>query len=201
MHELTLTWAENNNRKNHTIYDQQPSKNPVTVRIGRDPARCDIVLNDPTLTVSGLHVEIFFNPQQHSFYLRSLRSTNPPIVDGQTITQGEVPLKQGSTINLGKMTLTVVAVYLSKIGVPATIVLPSSVTQVVNPAPAPPQIPQPLPVAVNQSPAQTTPSYGLRCSNSKCGKTSPYSRLALGCPWCGTSLAAAGSVLISVNGS
>jgi predicted component of type VI protein secretion system len=41
-----------------------------------------------------------------------------------------------------------------------------------------------------------TREYGLKCPNPKCGKVSPYDHLKLVCPWCGTSLAAAQSVII-----
>ena len=59
MNSLTLQWHDAGEEKTQIVYEQQPSKNPGTVRIGRDPKRCDIVLSHPT--VSGLHVEIFFS--------------------------------------------------------------------------------------------------------------------------------------------
>lgn len=42
-------------------------------------------------------------------------------------------------------------------------------------------------------------SYGLKCPNPNCGKVSAYSQeiLQQGCPWCGFSLAAANSVVIT----
>jgi predicted component of type VI protein secretion system len=46
---------------------------------------------------------------------------------------------------------------------------------------------------------QTVPAnaeYGLKCPNPKCGKVSPYDSLKLVCPWCGTSLASAPSVIV-----
>ena len=46
---------------------------------------------------------------------------------------------------------------------------------------------------------QTVPAnaeYGLKCPNPKCGKVSPYESLKLVCPWCGTSLASAPSVIV-----
>jgi len=189
MHELTLRWIENGQIRTETLHHQQPSKNPGTIRIGRDPSKCDIVLHDPT--VSGLHIEIFFNPQQHSFVLRNLRETNPPLVNGQSIGQGEVVLSQGSLIHLGQLPLTIAAISLVEIGVPATLVIaPPPIKQ--------PLAPQPL-QGSSQPPVPTNPTYGLQCPNRKCGKTSPYSRLDLGCPWCGTSLAAAVSILVSPN--
>lgn len=196
MHKLTLTWTENGRVRTETIHDQQPSKNPGTVRIGRDPGRCDLVLSDPTLTVSGLHVEIFFHPQQHSFYLRSLRPSNLPIVDGNSIIQGDVPLRQGSTIYLGQMSLTVVGVYLETVGVPATIVMPLQPSRGISQPPVP--VAQPS-RGVSQPPAPVAQNYGLQCP--RCSHVSSYMQLNIGCPWCGTSLAAAVSVLVASSGN
>ncbi|MBE9129472.1 MULTISPECIES: FHA domain-containing protein [unclassified Coleofasciculus] len=179
MHELTLEWQEARYTKTEIIRDEQPSKNPGTVRIGRDPARCDIVLSDPT--VSGLHVEVFFNAASHAFVLRNLRKTNPPMVDGRQIPQGEVTLRQSSTICLGQVELKVVAVSIKAPNstVPPTILIPPNAS-----------------VPVNQ-PAPSAFSYGLECPS--CHRISPYERMALGCQWCGTSLAAAASVLMTPN--
>jgi hypothetical protein len=188
MNALTLQWHDAGQDKTQNIYERQPSKNPGTVRIGRDSLRCDIVVSN--ITVSGLHVEIFFNSQQQKFYIRNLREPNPPLVDGQQLFQGEVPLKEGSVIYLGQMEIKVTAVAISSI--PATILSP----------------PQPLKTPVYQQPqiqlghhyhAPTPPasppgSYGLECP--KCHKVSPLEKLQVGCPWCGTSLAAAVSVLV-----
>lgn len=179
MYELTLEWQEACQTRTERIRDQQPSKNPGTVRLGRDPARCDLVLSDPT--VSGLHVEIFFNSTTHTFALRNLRQTNPPIVDGQQIPKGEVPLQEGSIIYLGQVELKVVTISLNapNNSVPPTILLP-------------PNAPTPV-----QHPTPNVVSYGLQCPS--CHRISPYARMALGCQWCGTSLASAASVLMTPN--
>jgi hypothetical protein len=176
MHELTLEWQEVGRIKRETIRDQQPSKYPGVVRLGRDPVRCDLVLSDPT--VSGLHVEIFFNPSTHAFALRNLRDTNPPLVDGRSLAYGEASLRQGSTIYLGQLELKVVSVSLavSNNGIPPTILMSP-----------------PLPVATYK-PAPAPVSYGLQCPT--CQRISPYDRIDFGCLWCGTSLAAAASVLM-----
>jgi ssDNA-binding Zn-finger/Zn-ribbon topoisomerase 1 len=181
MPELTLEWQEAGRLRKETIRHQQPSKYPGTIRLGRDPARSDLVLSD--LTVSGLHVEIFFNPSTQLFCLRNLRATNPPLVNGRQIFQGEVPLTQGSTIFLGQVALNVTAVSLalSAPSIAPTILVSPQALGVVN---------QPVPDAV---------SYGLQCP--KCRRVSPYDRMDLGCPWCGTSLAAAASVLMAHNGN
>lgn len=104
-HELTLQWVEASQLRTKTIREGQASKNSGTFRIGRDRSRCDLVLSSPT--VSGLHTEIYFNQQQQSFYLRNLRPTNPPVINGQSLTTGEVSLSQGSRLQLGQQELVV----------------------------------------------------------------------------------------------
>ncbi|MCC5618813.1 FHA domain-containing protein [Nostoc sp. CHAB 5836] len=179
MNALTLQWHDAGQDKTQNIYEQQPSQNLGTVRIGRDPLRCDIVLSHPT--VSGLHVEIFFHHQQQRFYIRNLRSQNPPIVDGSPLVQGEMPLTEGSSIFLGQIKLNVTRV--STGSIPATIL----------PPPHPP-----VNIGHHQySPTPPAPPpgvYGLECP--KCHKVCPGENLQIGCHWCGTSLAAAVSVLV-----
>ncbi|MBG1261755.1 FHA domain-containing protein [Nostoc commune] len=172
MNALTLEWHDAGQDKTQNIYEQQPSKNLGTVRIGRDPLRCDIVVSHPT--VSGLHVEIFFDHQQQRFYIRNLRSQNPPLIDGRQLVQGEMPLSEGTNISLGQIKLNVTSV--STGSIPATILMP----------PHPPTPPAPPPGV-----------YGLECP--KCHKVCPGENLQIGCRWCGTSLAAAVSVLVAGN--
>ncbi len=183
MNELSLEWHDSGQDKTQKIYEQQPSKNPGTVRIGRDPLRCDIVLTDPT--VSGLHVEIFFHFQHQRFYVRNLRISNPPVVDGHQLIEGEVPLSQGSILYLGQMEVKVtgVSVLLAASSIPQTILIPPQ-ARIANPQP---------PI----SPTPGKAIYGLMCP--KCHQISPYEHLEFGCPWCGTSLAAAVSALIAPN--
>ncbi|MEB3214840.1 MAG: FHA domain-containing serine/threonine-protein kinase [Nostocales cyanobacterium 94392] len=103
--ELTLEWQEANETKTYKITNNQLSKIPGKFRIGRDPQDCDIILSEPT--VSALHVEIFFNQQKEKFYLRNLRQKNPPILDGQLLLAGEMPLSISSVIRLGQQNLRV----------------------------------------------------------------------------------------------
>jgi pSer/pThr/pTyr-binding forkhead associated (FHA) protein len=178
MSALTLQWYEAGREKTQTIYEQQQqTKNPGTVRIGRDPLRCDIVLSDPT--VSGLHVEIFFNLGQ--FLIRNLRPSNPPLVDGNKLAQGEQPLQQGSIIFLGQAQLKVIAVFSSEASSVPPTVLSHPPVNIAAQAPRTP--------LGNQEAA-----YGLQCP--KCYKISSTDYLHIGCRWCGTSLAAAASVLV-----
>ncbi|MFH7025177.1 MAG: FHA domain-containing protein [Heteroscytonema crispum UTEX LB 1556] len=198
MNALTLQWHDAGQDCTYKIYEQQPSKNLGTVRIGRDPVRCDILVSNPT--VSGLHVEIFFNPQHQCFLIRNLREQNPPLVDGQQLVRGEQPLSEGSIIYLGQMQLKVIAVSVpASSSLPATILVPPP--PVTNPQPptpvAPPQPQPPLGHHHQHSPIQSAQQqgvYGLECP--KCHKVSSTDYLQVGCPWCGTSLAAAVSVLV-----
>ncbi|MBD2625612.1 FHA domain-containing protein [Trichormus variabilis] len=181
MNALTLQWYDAGQSQTQQIYEQQSSKNTGTFRIGRDPLRCDIILTHPT--VSGLHVEIFFHSQQKRFYIRNLRESNPPQIDGKSLMQGEMPLNEGSIIYLGQQQLQVTAIDINSI--PATILVP----------------PQQPPVQPRYNhhkkslPTQPKPVYGLQCS--RCHKVSPPENLQVGCSWCGTSLAAAVSVLVA----
>jgi ssDNA-binding Zn-finger/Zn-ribbon topoisomerase 1 len=216
MNALTLQWHDAGQDKTQNIYERQPSKNPGTVRIGRDPLRCDIVVTNPT--VSGLHVEIFFHSQQQNFYIRNLREPNPPLVDGNQLFQGEVPLREGSVIYLGQMLFKVIAVTTNSF--PATVLTPPqpNTPPQRSPTPKTPQKtplyspPQPQPGYQQQIPKtplyrqpqvqpgehhheHKSPVYGLECP--KCHKVSPAENIQVGCPWCGTSLAAAVSVLVT----
>ena len=176
MPSLTLEWTEAGQLITQTIEGKQASRNPGTIRIGRDRTRCDLVLSNPT--VSGLHVEIFFNDQANIFYLRNLRDSNPPLVDGIILNQGEAVLNLGSQIQLGQVQLKVVSLSVDVSGVPPTVLLPP------NP---------------NLALGLLGSEYGLMCP--KCSHISCYSQLDMGCPWCGTSLAAAVSVVLPPSGS
>jgi hypothetical protein len=66
-------------------------------------------------------------------------------------------------------------------------------------------LPAAIPATLLAAQHQSTPSsamqqgvYGLECP--KCHRVSPVENLQIGCPWCGTSLAAAASVLMVPNG-
>ncbi|GET43071.1 FHA domain-containing protein [Microseira wollei] len=191
MNQLTLEWQDAGQKQTQTISEQQASKNPGTVRIGRDPVRCDIVLSHPT--VSGLHIEIYFNAWQQRFYLRNLRETNPPWVDGGRLNVPEVALNQGTTIYLGETQLKVTGVSIVESNVPPTVLVSPhahSTNQGQFPA-----IPHRNNATVPPAVPGANQTYGLQCP--KCQRISPYERLDIGCPWCGTSLAAAASVLIA----
>jgi eukaryotic-like serine/threonine-protein kinase len=133
--ELTLEWMEAGQTQRRVIRPNQPSRSPGVVRIGRDPAQCDIVLTD--VTVSGLHVEVLFDPQQKRFVVRNLRQNNLPLVDGKALADGTWSLTQGTMLRLGQTDLRVVSLEMQQYP-----------TGAVPPVDVPPPIPsQPQPVA------------------------------------------------------
>jgi predicted component of type VI protein secretion system len=121
MQQLTLEWTTADQNLSQTVSLQHPTKTPGSIRVGRDATFCDVVIQhpDPSIekTVSGLHIEIFFNSETNRFYLRNLtrdrqppKRPNPVIVDGQKVVTEEVPLQVGSQIRLGRMALRVKAI-------------------------------------------------------------------------------------------
>jgi ssDNA-binding Zn-finger/Zn-ribbon topoisomerase 1 len=126
-------------------------------------------------SVSGLHVEIFFNQELQEYAVRNLRESNPPLVDGKILPRGEAKLRLGSRIHLGEVEIEVVKVTQVQVAAPQTVLLG--------------------PPALGNSGPTGSSKYGLQCP--KCSRISPYAQLNVGCPWCGTSLAAAASVMLS----
>ena len=112
LYELKLGWEESQAEKSCSILENQDSKQPGKIRIGRNSHECDIVLSEPT--VSGVHAEIFFHSQKQQFFLRNLRQTNPPVIDGQLLLAGEIPLTEGSCVRLGRQNLKVDAITLKR---------------------------------------------------------------------------------------
>lgn len=105
MSELTLQWAESGQLKTYRIIEGQPTLLADVFRIGRDPARCDLVLQD--LSVSGLHVEILFRSELQQVFVRNLRAHNPPLVGDQQLILGDAPLRLGTRLILGRVELLV----------------------------------------------------------------------------------------------
>ncbi|KAF3890434.1 molecular chaperone DnaK [Tolypothrix bouteillei VB521301] len=166
VNQLTLEWLEVGQVKNTIIRDQQQSKNPGTVRIGRDPVQCDLVFSD--LTVSGLHVEIFFNQQVGQFYVRNLRQTNPPIVDGKALPTGEIALSQGSNLQLGQINLRVTAITLEQSGsvAPTELATATEPTEVASAYQASTSTPV-TPTPTENPPANNNQSNGYATSKRK----------------------------------
>lgn len=108
MHKIVLEWVEEGRNRSQTFSFDRPNEPPI--RIGRDESQCDVIIKDPSKTVSGLHVEIFFDIAKRTFYLRNItrnrEKPNPARVNGQKVVAEDVALKYQSTIQLGKVTLT-----------------------------------------------------------------------------------------------
>ncbi|MGB8951229.1 MAG: trypsin-like peptidase domain-containing protein [Candidatus Aminicenantales bacterium] len=69
-----------------------------SVRIGRDSARCQIVLTDET--VSREHAVVEPTPDGKAVRIRGLSGTNPTYVNDRAITEAE--LKEGDQVRIGK---------------------------------------------------------------------------------------------------
>jgi hypothetical protein len=177
MKELILVWIESGQSHSFKISQSLSRRNPVNIRIGRDPNRCDLVLSHPT--VSGLHIEIFFDQFGDQFCIRNLRTANPPQIDGYSLVSGEMPLKQGSQLMLGQQLLQVKSIVNPSMTVPPTLLI--SPTEIVPP--------------LGSIPDSTVTQYGLRCP--QCHHICSFDQLELSCQWCGTTLAAAESVVLS----
>ena len=109
MNTLTLQWQEGNKNITQHISPEQPSKNPGSIRIGRDPQQCDIVLTPNS--VSRLHAEILFDAKQQTFYIRNYSAKSPTRVDDKLIKTGEITsLNTGNIIFLGEQQLQVLNV-------------------------------------------------------------------------------------------
>lgn len=145
---LILEWVEQGRVKTWLIH-QQLGQTTARVRIGQDPLQCNIVLADPT--VSKLHGEIFFDLQRQRFYFWNLDTRRRTIINSLLIlAQGEaVVLTQGSSLQLGEVTLKITAMALNSSGtfyrpvlMPSQQQAPQATehsTQVVGPQPIQPQ--------------------------------------------------------------
>ncbi|MBW4662990.1 MAG: FHA domain-containing protein [Chroococcus sp. CMT-3BRIN-NPC107] len=108
MHKIALEWVEEGRNRSQAFTFDKPNEQPI--RIGRDERQCDVIIKDLAKTVSGLHVEIFFDTAKYTFYLRNLTKNrdkpNPAWVNGQKVVEEDTALKHRAIIQLGKMTLT-----------------------------------------------------------------------------------------------
>ncbi|MGG6267341.1 FHA domain-containing protein [Leptolyngbya sp. AN03gr2] len=120
MYRLTLEWQENSRNCSQNVSSQEQTKQSGTIRIGRDRERCDVVLQHPDRsierTVSGLHIELFWNESEQRLYVRNLTRDrtppNPAFVDGKKIIDQEIAIAENSNIKLGKMTVRIKALEL-----------------------------------------------------------------------------------------
>ena len=180
MDTITFAWTEAGQRKTQTFVDTFSTEDTWTIRIGRDPAQCDLVLPSLTAsdrTVSRLHVEIAFNPTHASFYLRNLKPSNPVQVDGQAVA-GKVVLKEGSIIRMGEVEVNVASLS----DVPQTIFASggesSTATNEVSSQTAKP-VPLNMPIGVNPEPIGVNPERKSGTST----ELAPIPKATLSPPW------------------
>lgn len=125
MKELVLTW--NGGSESRVIRSNQPGIPSNRFRIGRDPT-CDLVLPSVTyedLTVSKLHVEIYFDATANQFYLHNLKGTsNPPKLYGQFVNDAPVIIDKNGVLQLGKREMTIVLVVPKEVTIPPTASMP-----------------------------------------------------------------------------
>ena len=194
MNEIIISWQEKDLTKTKTIRELQPSKNPGTVRLGREPSNCDIIFDDPS--ISRVHVEIFYNNQYDKFYLRNLKSNNPPIVDNELVVKpAEVVLNNNSVICLGQTKIKVIYNTNNILTAP-TILQPTNSDN--GTVLSPPDTSQ-LQGSITQPRISMVGVNYLVCPNPNCRKLVSIERLNIGCSWCGTSLADAGSIILPYN--
>ena len=188
MNQLTLEWQESGQVKTHTIQESQTNNHPVTFRIGRDPAQCDLVLADER--ISRLHIEIFFLPDWQRFYLRNLKPQNPPCIDGGYLIQGEVALHRDTVISLGQTELKVVDITITNEVnlpiIPPTVIATETVEKFAMTSSG--QFTEPL------KSLTSNPANSLQCSN--CEAIWPQNMRNSSCPRCGYFLVDAKSVVV-----
>lgn len=176
--QLILTWTELDRPKTQTIDSCKYEEMSQVFRLGRDPSQCNLVFLENT--VSRLHVELFFRTELQRFFLRNLQPKNPPKIDGGALISGEVALHPGSSIELGKLYLTVSNI--------------SNVQPHVTLPPTSQKRPQTLPPQPLRSPILLSSHYGLECPH--CHQLSPLDMRHSACTHCGHFLADAESILI-----
>lgn len=125
MFKVTLEWREGEQLRSQTLSTTQTTKQAGKIRIGRDEAQCDVVLTDSEKTVSRLHAELFLNSTDHMVTLRNLTrdhegKQNPIMVNHHKVIHQEIPLSVGTSLQFGRMLVT-----LSDIEVAQAAVTPS----------------------------------------------------------------------------
>jgi pSer/pThr/pTyr-binding forkhead associated (FHA) protein len=121
-YQLILQWTENNQLKSSTIDSQSPTK------IGRDHTStdCNLVINPQDLSISRVHIAIFFDRQNNTFLLENLKGSQNPIqVDGKYIDNGYIALTKDTSIMLGNTLIKVIDIV-----VPETIISFRNVPQI-----------------------------------------------------------------------
>ena len=137
MAKVTLAWTERGERATKTLeISAETNKHPGSIRIGRDPEQCDILLDCGR--VSRLHAEISCDLVNRQCHLRNCRDANPIYVDGKPLKTGTAILQTGTTFTLGTQHLEILRVE-----------WPTSPTLVEAPAADPKPAAPPEPVAAS----------------------------------------------------
>jgi hypothetical protein len=203
MLKLELNWQELGKSQQRTIDPNTRTLTPGEFRIGRDPQKCDLLLKDRS--VSALNASIVFSQHPEKVRLINHRDTNPPLVDGSVVL-GTTELDGEREVYFGQI-LVKVRVYDDSAIDPTIVVARVPPVRQTPPTPAshpraaigspPQQYQQPQyqqPPAVSPPAPVVATEYGLECSH--CHRVSQFQHLKLCCPWCGTSLAAARSIIV-----
>ena len=111
MFKVTLEWREGEQLQSRSISTAESTKQAGRIRIGRDAAQCDVVLTDPDKAVSRLHAELFLNESDHMVTLRNLTrdqegKQNPIMVDHHKVIHQEIPLSVGTSLQFGRILVT-----------------------------------------------------------------------------------------------
>ncbi|BAZ09205.1 tetratricopeptide TPR_2 [Calothrix sp. NIES-4071] len=109
MYEITFGWQVQGKRLSKTITFES-TKLPGTIKIGRDPGQCDIIVNDANNHVSRFHAEITFDQDSDIFYLQNATLEKPQpntLFLNSDVVTGKVKIKEGDIIVLRDVPLTV----------------------------------------------------------------------------------------------
>lgn len=103
---LVLEWVETRRKRTKTLFAYQREEKRDYALIGRDADKCDLVINDPSNSISRVHAEIIYRASENRYFLlnctRDRATPNPIVVDGKLVVFEEVPISQGMQIQLGK---------------------------------------------------------------------------------------------------
>lgn len=126
MYEITFACQIQGKRLSQTI-SFESTKIPGTIKIGRYPSQCDIVVTDANNHVSRLHAEIIFNINSNIFYLQNATLDKPQpntvFLNSNAVTK-EVEIHDGDIIVLRDVPITVENIQV-QIQTPANQTLPN----------------------------------------------------------------------------
>jgi pSer/pThr/pTyr-binding forkhead associated (FHA) protein len=120
MYKISLEWFDGNRTHTRTILAEDKTKENGLITIGRDENQCDIFFPISETTVSRSHAAIFYDGKQKKLFVKNLTKNkttpNPVIVDGKSVILEAAPLKIGSIIKLGKLSINVTQIEFTATG-------------------------------------------------------------------------------------